>query len=790
METSYLKTLELDKIIARAAEGCVCKEARAMLLAIEPQCDPDEVRYALEQTDAINTLLIKNGSPRFGGVEGVSQLAARAVKGGVLSMGELLMVAGALRNFQHLTSWYGSSEHDALPTDDLFYALAPEPGLEQQISSAILAPDAMADTASRTLAELRKKIRATENSIRDRLESMVRNMDTSKYLQESVVSMRNGRYVVPVKSEYRGEVSGIIHDVSSTGATVFVEPQAVVEANARILQYRAQEAQEIERCLVAFTAQVAAIEPQFQYSYKAMLEIDILLAKARLALELKAFKPAVRTDSSFNLIRARHPLIDPQKCVPVDIALGGEYDSLIITGPNTGGKTVTLKTAGLLCAMAQCGFLIPADERSEICVFDEFLVDIGDEQSIAQNLSTFSSHMVNIIDIMGKADKDSLVLIDELGAGTDPIEGAALAVSVIEYLRQKGAHIAATTHYAELKAYALDTPGVSNGCCEFDVETLRPTYRLLIGVPGRSNAFAITEHLGMEPAVVRAAKEIVGSENRQFESVLENLENARKALDEERAAATKERQEAERLAAKAREEKSKIDTLRDRELDKAKREAQRLIDAAKRTSSDFLLQLEQLKKEQTATNATELARKTRREIKNRLGELDDIVNPNRLNTDWDADYKLPRPLQVGDHVLIKGIGEGDVLELGSKILVSSGMLKTRVKPTDLRLLPPKKKAPITGQRTLRRTTSRADADVKTELDLRGQTVEEALGNLGLFIDKCVLNNISEVRIIHGKGTGALRTAVQEELRHHPNVAEYRLGVYGEGENGVTIAKLK
>ena len=355
METSYLKTLELDKIIARAAEGCVCKEACAMLLAIEPQCDPDEVRYALEQTDAINTLLIKNGSPRFGGVEGVSQLAARAVKGGVLSMGELLMVAGALRNFQHLTSWYGSSEHDALPTDDLFYALAPEPGLEQQISSAILAPDAMADTASRTLAELRKKIRATENSIRDRLESMVRNMDTSKYLQESVVSMRNGRYVVPVKSEYRGEVSGIIHDVSSTGATVFVEPQAVVEANARILQYRAQEAQEIERILVAFTAQVAAIEPQFQYSYKAMLEIDILLAKARLALELKAFKPAVRTDSSFNLIRARHPLIDPQKCVPVDIALGGEYDSLIITGPNTGGKTVTLKTAGLLCAMAQCG---------------------------------------------------------------------------------------------------------------------------------------------------------------------------------------------------------------------------------------------------------------------------------------------------------------------------------------------------------------------------------------------------------------------------------------------------
>ena len=532
METSYLKTLELDKIIARAAEGCVCKEARAMLLAIEPQCDPDEVRYALEQTDAINTLLIKNGSPRFGGVEGVSQLAARAVKGGVLSMGELLMVAGALRNFQHLTSWYGSSEHDALPTDDLFYALAPEPGLEQQISSSILAPDSMADTASRTLAELRKKIRATENSIRDRLESMVRNMDTSKYLQESVVSMRNGRYVVPVKSEYRGEVSGIIHDVSSTGATVFVEPQAVVEANARILQYRAQEAQEIERILVAFTAQVAAIEPQFQYSYKAMLEIDILLAKARLALELKAFKPAVRTDSSFNLIRARHPLIDPQKCVPVDIALGGEYDSLIITGPNTGGKTVTLKTAGLLCAMAQCGFLIPADERSEVCVFDEFLVDIGDEQSIEQSLSTFSGHMKKITGILELAMPHTLVLLDELGAGTDPAEGAALAVAIIEELRRRGVLLMATTHYAELKVFALETKGVVNASCEFDLETLRPTYKLSVGVPGKSNAFLISEKLGIPSRVIEAAQQHLSAEDKRLDAVLGQLDDLKLQLKE------------------------------------------------------------------------------------------------------------------------------------------------------------------------------------------------------------------------------------------------------------------
>ena len=615
METSYLKTLELDKIIARAAEGCVCKEARAMLLAIEPQCDPDEVRYALEQTDAINTLLIKNGSPRFGGVENVSQLAARAVKGGVLSMGELLMVAGALRNFQNLSSWYGASEHDALPTDDLFYALAPQPGLEQQISSAILAPDAMADTASRTLAELRKKIRATENSIRDRLESMVRNMDTSKYLQESVVSMRNGRYVVPVKSEYRGEVSGIIHDVSSTGATVFVEPQAVVEANARILQYRAQEAQEIERILVAFTAQVAAIEPQFQYSYQAMLDIDVLLAKARLALELKAFKPAVRTDNSFSLIRARHPLIDPQKCVPVDIALGKEYDSLIITGPNTGGKTVTLKTAGLLCAMAQCGFLIPADERSEVCVFDEFLVDIGDEQSIEQSLSTFSGHMKKITGILELAMPHTLVLLDELGAGTDPAEGAALAVAIIEELRRRGVLLMATTHYAELKVFALETKGVVNASCEFDLETLRPTYKLSVGVPGKSNAFLISEKLGIPERVIEAAQQHLSAEDKRLDAVLGQLDDLKLQLKESQHEVEELKNEASHQLEAAQKKRDELIQQGENELEAARAKARALaqqVESQAYALTDELRQLqkdERLSTQQKAQRAREIAKK-------------------------------------------------------------------------------------------------------------------------------------------------------------------------------------
>ena len=791
METSYLKTLELDKIISRAAEGCVCKEARTMLLAVEPQCDPDEVRYALEQTDSINTLLIKNGSPRFGGVEGVSQLAARAVKGGVLSMGELLMVAGALRNFQHLTSWYGSSEHDALPTDDLFYALAPEPGLEQQISSAILAPDAMADTASRTLAELRKKIRATENSIRDRLESMVRNMDTSKYLQESVVSMRNGRYVVPVKSEYRGEVSGIIHDVSSTGATVFVEPQAVVEANARILQYRAQEAQEIERILVAFTAQVAAIEPQFQYSYKAMLEIDILLAKARLALELKAFKPAVRTDSSFNLIRARHPLIDPQKCVPVDIALGGEYDSLIITGPNTGGKTVTLKTAGLLCAMAQCGFLIPADERSEICVFDEFLVDIGDEQSIEQSLSTFSGHMKRITGILELAGPDTLTLIDELGAGTDPAEGAALAVSILERLRKQGTLLMATTHYAELKIYALETPGVVNASCEFDVESLAPTYKLSVGVPGKSNAFLISAKLGIPESVIDAARNHMSNDDKRLDSVLAQLDDLKLQLKAAEDEAEKARYEAEHALESAEKKRDALIKQGEEELEATRRKAHELMQNVQNQAYALTDELRRIQKDEKtnaaarAVRAREIARKDTEQLLNRTEKK----QPKRQ-------FVPLKEVKPGQEVVIAELDQHAVVlsrpDKNGMVEVRDGILKTKVPLTGL--CAPDKMDKRTQKQEPPRTRTRVelnhDRKSSMELNLLGYTVEEALAEVDRFLDHAMLSNQNTVYIIHGNGTGALRNAIQKHLRTHRGVKSFRLGRYGEGESGVTVVELK
>ena len=804
MEISYLHTLELDKIIHRAAEGCVCKEAKAKLLEIEPQCDTDEVRYALEQTDAINTLLIKNGSPRFGGVEGVSQLATRAVKGGVLSMGELLLVAGALRNFQNLTAWYGSTDHEALPTDDLFYALAPQPGLEKEISSCILAPDTMADTASHTLNDLRRKIRATENSIRDRLESLIHNLDTSKYLQESVVSIRNGRYVVPVKSEYRGEFSGIIHDVSSTGATVFVEPQAVVEANAKILQYRAQEAQEIERILTALTAQVAAIEPQFQFSYQAMLEIDILLAKARMALEMKAFKPSVRYETSFSLIRARHPLIDPAKCVPVDIALGETYDSLMITGPNTGGKTVTLKTAGLLCAMAQCGFLIPADERSEICVFQEFLVDIGDEQSIEQSLSTFSGHIKKITGILELARPDTLVLLDELGAGTDPAEGAALAVSIIEALRRRGVLLMATTHYAELKVFALETPGVVNASCEFDLETLRPTYKLSVGVPGKSNAFLISEKLGIPSEIIDAARQHLSADDKRLDAVLGQLDDLKLQLKASQDELEGMRSEAASQLAAAQKKRDELIQQGENELEAARAKARQLAQQVESQAFALTDELRRLQKEekmsaqQRALRAREIAKK---ETERLFANSDVVHNPVK-------EFVPLKSVQVEQEVCIAELNQiATVLALPDKngdVLVRAGIIKTKVPLSGLKQpdkMVKNETKPITKaqQRYSRQTgkggptegrVERVQRTAKMECNLLGLTVDEAIYEADAFIDRAILNGQSTVYLIHGNGTGALRNAIQKHLRGHRMVKSFRLGRYGEGESGVTVVELK
>ena len=785
------KTLELDLILEKLATECSCDDAKDLARGLKPAGDMAEVEMLLQQTEDAFSLLAHFGGPSFSGLKNVNNSLHRAAAGGSLNPKELLDIAYCLRALRTLDEWRNHSIGVKTSLDFFFEGITSNKYLETKILSCIVSEEEIADKASDTLFDIRKKIRSKENSIREKLDSLIHSSHYQQFLQEAIITQRNGRFVVPVKAECRGNVPGLVHDTSSTGATVFIEPASVVDANNDIKVLQGKERDEIMRILYELSAESGDFAESIKHSYESAIRLNLIFAKAHLAYKMKATKPILNNEGIICLKKARHPLIDPKKVVATDIALGDEYDTLVITGPNTGGKTVSLKTLGLLTLMTMCGLLIPVADRSRVSVFNNILVDIGDEQSIAQSLSTFSSHMVNIIDIMKKADDKSLILIDELGAGTDPVEGAALAVSIIEALREKGAIIAATTHYAELKAYALDTPGVTNGCCEFDIETLRPTYKLLIGVPGRSNAFAILKHLGMTQDVIDNAKAIVGSDNRDFEAVLEKLEASRHALEEERKIAEEMTERARKIEEKAQSEMDKIETLKARELDKAKREAQKLIDAAERKSSQFLLELDKLKKEQTSSNATEIARKTRRAVKAQMGEMDDLVNPNELADNWDYDYKLPRNPVPGDRIVIKGIGEGEVLEFkNNNVFVKSGLLKTRVKLSDIMILDKPKKKPVKTQHNVYRTSSRADADVKTEIDMRGETVDEALSELGLFIDRCVLNNIEEIRIIHGKGTGALRSAVTDYLKTHPNVSEYRLGRYGEGENGVTIAKLK
>ena len=791
MDTAYKKTLELDKVLARAVQLCACRETREMMQDLQPCETPEDERYALEQTNAINSLLIKNGSPRFGSVSEVRRVVAHAQKGGILSMGELLEIAATLRNFAGLSQWYGLSEHDMMPTDDLFYSLAPQPVLERQISDSIISPEEMADTASTTLADLRRKIRQTEDSIRTKLDAIIKNSTTNKFLQDAVVSLRNGRYVVPVRAEYRGEVGGVIHDVSSSGATVFVEPTAVVEANARIMQLRAQEQEEITRILSAFSAQVGSLEPQFSYSYDAMLKIDLLLAKARLAIEQGAFMPAVSDTIHFKLNKARHPLIDKKKVVPVDIALGDEYDTLVITGPNTGGKTVSLKTAGLLNAMAQYGFLIPAHESSVVCNFREYLVDIGDEQSIEQSLSTFSGHMKRISGILELAGHGTLTLLDELGAGTDPAEGAALAVSILEQLRRQGSLLMATTHYAEMKVYALETPGVVNASCEFNVETLMPTYKLSVGVPGKSNAFLISSKLGIPQNIIDAARSHMSNDDKRLDSVLAQLDDLKLQLKVAQGDAEKARYEAEHALESAEKKRDELIKKGEQELEDARRRAHDLMQSVQNEAYALTDELRRIQKDektnaaQRAVRAREIARKDTETL---LKKTDSKPKPAR-------EFVPLKEVQIGQEVLIAELNQLATVtarpDRNGMVEVRAGIMKTKVPLSGLCAPDKMDKRPA---REPRRSSTRVQLDksrkASMEINLLGYTVDEALAEVDKFLDSGMLRGQQTLYIIHGNGTGALRTAIQKHLRTHKAVKSFRPGRYGEGENGVTVVELK
>ena len=781
--------VELDKILKLLAEQTASEDASEQALALEPAVSTDEVRRRLQETDDAFVLMAKFGSPSFSGLKNVANPLRRAQAGGVLNLVDFLRIAGVLRTMRAISDWRRKSEGMKTTLDWRFESVVPNKYLEEKINAVVISEEEVADNASPELASIRRRIRAASSRVREQLDKMIRSAAYQKYLQDPIVTMRGGRYVVPVKAECRGEIPGLVHDTSSSGATVFVEPMGVVEANNEIRVLQSRESAEIERILAELSAEAGGFADLIIESYHAAVGLDLIFAKGQLAYKMKASMPKVNDTGRVLLNQARHPLIDPKQVVPMNIELGTTFDTLVITGPNTGGKTVTLKTLGLLTLMAMCGLMLPVGDNSEISVFHQVLADIGDEQSIEQSLSTFSAHMTNIIQIIEQADERSLILLDELGAGTDPVEGAALAMAILEALRERHARVAATTHYAELKVYALQTAGVENGSCEFDVATLRPTYRLLIGVPGRSNAFAISSRLGLNQEIVDRARELVSGEDRRFEDVVQNLEQSRQKLEAERRQAQEQNAEARRISEEAREYRERLEREAAKEIEQARERAAQLV-ARTRAQADALLEeLEEMKRQ----GAKSMTAEQRARMKAGMRDMESASDP--VSRKEPETYVLPRPLKAGDDVLIFDIDkEGTVVETPApddkKVLVQAGIIKTRVPVENLRLLEQKTQNRKARRSGTRNVPKRSDAPVMTEVDVRGEDSIEAVMSVDRAIDSALLSGIHQLTIIHGKGTGVLRTAVQQHLRRHPSVRTYRLGVFGEGESGVTIVELK
>ncbi len=779
----HFRALELDKILNMLANETSNEDAKELALKIEPSFGLFEVNEQLSQTDDAYMLIGRFGAPSFGGLKNVTNALRRAQAGGCLTTIELLRIAQSLRVIRGIKEWRSKSASVETSLDNYFQSLSTNKFIEEKINTCIIGEEELSDNASSTLYDIRRKIRIAQSKAREVLDKIIHSSTYQKYLQDAIVTQRDGRYVVPVKAECRGNVSGLVHDTSASGSTVFIEPMGVVQANNDIRVLESKEQAEIERILYELSASVGSHADEIIESYNFAVEISLIFAKAQLAYKMKAVKPKMNDKGIIDLKQARHPLIPDKNVVPTDITLGKDFDTLVITGPNTGGKTVSLKTIGLLTLMAMCGLMVPCAEDSELSTFRRVLVDIGDEQSIEQSLSTFSAHMTNIIGILKLANRSTLALIDELGAGTDPVEGAALAISILEKLRSRGAKIASTTHYAELKEYALKTENVENGCCEFDVKTLRPTYKLLIGVPGKSNAFAISKRLGMEDEIVDRARQLVSSESRQFENVVETLEERRQSLDKllEKTKQELSKARADREEAKRELERTKRDAQR--EIDKAKQEASLLLSKTKAQAYALIDELEKSKKN------NDLSAENRAKIKRDMRNLENTADP--VKDAKNSSYKLPRDLKVGDSVLIFDIDKkAEVLELPEKgqVLVQAGIIKTRVKLSNLRLLNDEKVT--VPKRPERKITKSVSARAETEIDLRGQTAIEAIIAVDQAIDTAILTNTHTLTVIHGKGTGVLRAEIHRHLKTHKAVSKFRLGTFGEGEAGVTIVELK
>ncbi len=789
-----LLSLEFDKICDMLATHATTEGAKKAAFMLDPSSDIDTVLARQKKTTDARRLCETKGMPSFGMIKDVSEACERAEKGAILSPRELLDIATVLKTARTLIDYcHGNHLFDTV-LDEIFDRLMPNRTLEEKISRSIISEELIADEASETLANIRRQIRITNNKIKDTLQKYVQGGSHSKFLQENIVTQRNGRYVIPVKTEHKNDVKGLIHDTSSSGATIFVEPMQVVEANNELRVLQSKEEHEIERILAALSAQVSEYSNAIWLNYLNINDLAFVFACAQLSLSMNASSPTIFQDRSINLKRARHPLIDRDRVVPINVSIGNGYDTMIITGPNTGGKTVTLKTLGLFALMAQSGLHIPADDGSGICIFENILVDIGDEQSIEQSLSTFSSHMVNIVSFMGDVNDKSLVLFDELGVGTDPVEGAALAVSIIEHVREKGAMCAATTHYAELKTYALDTVGVCNASCEFDVETLKPTYKLCIGTPGKSNAFAISGKLGLSPDIIARAEEHISSDNRKFEDIIGQLEASRVEMEKQRAEAEQLRADYEKFKREAeREIKAKLEESR-RELEKSREKAHAIVQSAKASSDYILEQMDKLKKAKDSEKFGDTLAATRRAVRDHIRQNEEKYDPVE-KAETNENYVLPRPLKKGDEVRIMSIGSDATLlddpDKSGNVRVQAGILQTRVNIKDLRL---KENTPtvISGDKKVKASTYSVQRNTtfKDEIDLRGMNGDEAWFKVDKYIDEAMLAGFSRVRLIHGKGTGALKKALWQFLRGDKRIASYRIGQFGEGDGGVTILDLK
>ncbi len=788
-----IHSLEFDKICELLATFAPTDGSKQMARMLTPAVELDTVLLRQRKTTDAKRLCDAKGMPTFGGVKDISDSCERADKGAVLTPAELLSVAAVLRTSRSLIDYcHGNHLFDTV-LDEIFDRLMPNRTLEDRISRSIISEELIADEASDTLAGIRRQIRITNNKIKETLQKYIQGGSHSKYLQENIVTTRNGRYVIPVKAECKNEIKGLIHDTSSSGATIFVEPAAVVDANNELRVLESKEEHEIERILSSLSAAVADISSALLLNYRNITELAFAFAAAQMSYAINGTSPTVTEERMIHLKRARHPLIEKSRVVPINVLLGDGYDTMIITGPNTGGKTVTLKTLGLFTLMAQSGLHIPADEGSVVALCENVLVDIGDEQSIEQSLSTFSSHMVNIVSFMDKVSSRSLVLFDELGVGTDPVEGAALAVSIIDNVRGRGAMCAATTHYAELKAYALDTRGVCNASCEFDVETLKPTYKLIIGTPGKSNAFAISEKLGLSREIIENAERYVSTDNRKFEDIIGQLEAARIEMEKNREETEAMRADYERF--KAESEKIIKKRLEDskRELEKAQQRAASMV-ASARASSDFIMeQMDKLKKAKDSERLGDELQSTRRAVREHLRANSEKFDPVEKKT--DENYVLPRKLKKGDEVIIMTLGSSATLledpDKSGNVRVQAGILQTRVKIKDLKL---KENEPVvqsgdkkikTSSYTVSRSTS-----FKDEIDLRGMTGDEAWLAVDKYFDEAILFGFRRVRLIHSKGTGALKSALWKFLKGDKRISSFRIGQFGEGDGGVTVVELK